>query len=105
MRSSGDFVAEVGVLLDGAVEVGDVGLVVLVVVKLHGRFVDGGLEGGVVVGKRGKFVGHGSSPVVDEMRVQARERILTALECMAGSMLSRGVRDAVWGDSASARRS
>jgi hypothetical protein len=54
--------AEVGVLLDGAVEVGDVGLVVLVVVELHGRLVDVGLEGGVVVGQRGKFVGHGGSP-------------------------------------------
>ncbi len=54
----GGLLAELGVLLDGAVEVGDVGLVVLVVVELHGRLVDGGLEGGVVVGERGKFEGH-----------------------------------------------
>ena len=60
----GGFLAEVGVLFDGAVEVGDVGLVVLVVVELHGRFVDVGLEGGVIVGQRGKFVGQGDSPVV-----------------------------------------
>ena len=40
----GGLAAEVGVLFDGAVEVGDVGLVVLVVVELHGRFVDVGLE-------------------------------------------------------------
>jgi hypothetical protein len=32
---------------------------VLVVVELHGCLVDVGLEGGVVVGQRGKFVGHG----------------------------------------------
>ncbi len=56
----GGFLAEFGVLLDRAVEVGDVGLVMLVVVELHGRFVDGGLESGVVVGKGGKFEGHGS---------------------------------------------
>ena len=56
--------AEFGVLLDRAVQVGDVGLVVLVVVQLHGRFVDVGLEGGVVVGKRGKFECHAFSPVV-----------------------------------------
>jgi len=31
---------------------------VLVVMELHGRFVDVGLESGVVVGKRGKFVCH-----------------------------------------------
>jgi hypothetical protein len=42
MRSSGVTFAELGVLLDGAVEVGDVGLVVLVVVELHGRLVDEG---------------------------------------------------------------
>ena len=54
----GGFGGQFRVLVDGAVEVGDVGLVVLVVVQLHGRFVDVGLEGCVVVGKRGKFVGH-----------------------------------------------
>jgi len=56
--SSGVFL-RVRVLFDRAVEVGDVGLVVLVVVKLHGRFVDGGLESGVIVGKGRKFEGHG----------------------------------------------
>src|SRR6266702_5242747 len=50
--------AEVGVLLDGAVEIGDIGLVMLVVVELHGRLVDGGFEGSIVVGKRWNFVGH-----------------------------------------------
>ena len=59
-RSSGGFLAELGVLFDGAVQVGDIGLVVLVVVELHGRLVDGGLESGVVVRKRRKFEGHGS---------------------------------------------
>ena len=58
----GGLLAELGVLFDGAVEVGDVGLVVLVVVELHGRLVDVGLEGGVVVGERGKFECHGISP-------------------------------------------
>jgi hypothetical protein len=44
--------AQVGVLFDGAVEVGDVGLVVLVVVQLHRRFVDKRLEARVVIGQR-----------------------------------------------------
>jgi hypothetical protein len=48
-----------GVLIDGSVEVGDVGLVVLIVVQLHGCFVDVGFESCVGVRKRGKFVGHG----------------------------------------------
>ena len=42
----------------GGIEVVDVGLVVLAVVDLHGLGVDERLEGGVVVGKRWKFVGH-----------------------------------------------
>ncbi len=36
----GAFAAELRVLFDRAVEIGDVGLVVLVVVQLHGGFVD-----------------------------------------------------------------
>jgi hypothetical protein len=59
----GGLLAEVRVLFNRAVEVGDVGLVMLVVVQLHGRFVDGGLEGGVVVWEGRKFEGHGGSPV------------------------------------------
>ena len=70
IRSSADLRAELGVLVDGAVEVGDVGLVVLVVVELHGRLVDVGFEGGVVVGQRGKFEGHGDSPVLDWIEFQ-----------------------------------
>ncbi len=53
----GRLFADLGVLFDCTVEVGDVGLVVLVVVKLHGRFVDGRLKRRVIVGQRGKFVG------------------------------------------------
>src|ERR1039458_7737576 len=52
-----------GVLFDGGVQVGDVGLVVLVVVEFHGRLVDVGFEGGVVVGKRWNFKGHWDSSV------------------------------------------
>ena len=44
---------QLGVLIDGAVEVGDVGLVMLVVMELHGRLVDGGLERVVVIGSGG----------------------------------------------------
>ena len=40
------------------VDVGDVGLVVLVVMELHGLGVDKRLERGVVIRKRGQFVGH-----------------------------------------------
>jgi hypothetical protein len=40
-------------LLDRAVKVGDVGLVVLVVVELHGRFVDIGFKRRIVIGQRG----------------------------------------------------
>ncbi len=42
--------AQVGVLLDCAIELADVGGVVLVVMQLHGGFVDVWLESGVVVG-------------------------------------------------------
>jgi hypothetical protein len=52
------------VLVDGGVQVGDVGLVVLVVVELHGRLVDVGFEGGVVIRKRWNFKCHWDSPVL-----------------------------------------
>jgi hypothetical protein len=58
------FFAQLGVFFDGSVEIGDVSLMVLVVMELHGRFVDVGLESGVVIGQRGKFVSHCISPVV-----------------------------------------
>jgi hypothetical protein len=37
-------------LLEGSVEVGDVGLVMLVMVKPHCSFIDVGFESGIVVG-------------------------------------------------------
>ena len=43
---------QIGVVGQGGVHVVDVGLVVLVVVELHGLGVDEGFERGVVVGKR-----------------------------------------------------
>jgi hypothetical protein len=52
MRSSTDLAAEVGVVGQGGIHVVDVGLVVLVVVELHGFGVDERLERRVVVGKR-----------------------------------------------------
>jgi hypothetical protein len=50
--------AEFGVLVDGSVKVGDVGLVMLVVMEFHGRLIDSGFEGGIVISKRRKFVSH-----------------------------------------------
>jgi len=52
----GRVLAEVGVLLDGAVQIGDVGLVVLVVVQMHGFGVDVRFQSGVIIGKRWNFV-------------------------------------------------
>jgi hypothetical protein len=60
----GGLFAEVGILFDGSVEVGDVGLVMLVVMEFHGRFIDGGLESGVVIGKGRKFESHGITPLL-----------------------------------------
>ena len=54
----GGFGGQLGVLLDGGVEIGDVGMVMLVMVQLHGRLVDVGLEGVVGVRQRCEFVGH-----------------------------------------------
>ncbi len=54
--------AEVGMLLDGAVERGDVGLVVLVVMQVHRLGVDVRLERGVIVGKRWNFVCQSNPP-------------------------------------------
>jgi hypothetical protein len=54
----GGFVGEVGLGGDGGVEVGDVGLVVLAVVDLHGGGVDGGLKGVGCVRQRGECGGH-----------------------------------------------
>ena len=48
--------AELGMFFDGAVEFLHVGSVVLVVMQLHGGFIDVRLESGVVVGKRRNFV-------------------------------------------------
>ena len=71
----GRLLAQFGMLLDRAVQVRDVGLVVLVVVQLHGRLVDGGLEGGVVVRERRKFVSHKSNLLLcDRMREQRSTR-------------------------------
>src|SRR5579875_81416 len=52
--------AELGVLLHRTVEVGDIGLVVLVVMQLHRRFVDGGLKRGIVVRQGRQFESHES---------------------------------------------
>ena len=52
------FRGQVGVVGQRGIHVVDVGLVVLVVVQLHGLRVDERLEGGVVVRKRCKFVCH-----------------------------------------------
>jgi len=49
----GGFLAEFCVLFYRAVEIGDVGLVVLVVVELHRGFVDERLKRRVIVGQRG----------------------------------------------------
>src|ERR1700691_266479 len=49
-------------LLDGAVQVGDVRLMVLVVVQLHGLGVDVRLQRRVVIGKRWKFVCQSNPP-------------------------------------------
>ena len=48
-QGGGRVLGEVGVLLDGRIEIGDVGLVMLIVVQLHCGFVNVGLESGVVV--------------------------------------------------------
>ena len=54
---------QIGMAGQGGVQVGDVGLVMLVVVDLHGFRIDKRLERGVVVRKRWKFVSHlGKSP-------------------------------------------
>jgi len=47
-----------GVAGEGGIEVVDVGLVMTVVMDLHGLSVDEGLECGVVVGKGCEFVSH-----------------------------------------------
>ncbi len=54
----GGFVGEVGLGGDGVVEVGDVGLVVFVVVNLHGGCVDGGFESVEGIRKWRKCGGH-----------------------------------------------
>jgi hypothetical protein len=48
--------------LDRLVEIVDIGLVMLVVVELHGLRVDVRLQRIVGVGQRGDFEGHGVSP-------------------------------------------
>src|SRR5271155_3576216 len=58
----GSVFAEFGVLLDGAIEVIDVGLVMLVVVEMHGLLVDVRLERGVVIGQWWNFVSQNVSP-------------------------------------------
>ncbi len=52
------FRGQIGVVGQRGIHVVDVGLVVLVVMQLHGLRVDERLEGGVVVRKRCKFVSH-----------------------------------------------
>ena len=70
--------AEFRMLFNSAVEVGDVGLMVLIVMQLHGRLVDGRLESGVVVRKGRKFEGHGRySFIVLCLAVCAKLRIRT----------------------------
>ncbi len=49
----GRLLAQLRMLLYRPVQVRHIGLVVLVVVQLHGRFVDGGLKRRVVIGQRG----------------------------------------------------
>src|SRR5690242_70398 len=51
-------------LLDRSVQVGHIRLMVLVVVQLHGCFIDVGLQRRIVIGQRWKFVGHGHSPIL-----------------------------------------
>ena len=79
----GGLLAEFGVFVDRAVQIGDVGLVVLVVVELHGRFIDEGFESGVVVGEWRKFEGHGVSPLRMVLLTSGR-----AIGRMTGSMPS-----------------
>ncbi len=55
-RSSGECFAKLGMLLDSAVEVVDVGGVMLVVMKLHRFGIDVRFKRGVVVGKWWQFV-------------------------------------------------
>ena len=70
----GRFGGQIGVVGQRAVDVGDVGLVVLVVVQLHGRCVDKGLERGVVVGKGCKFVSHGDISSDENCTVMGRSK-------------------------------
>ena len=58
MRSSAVFAFEVRFAGDGGVEVGDVGVVVLAMVDLHGLGVDDGFEGGGLIGQGRKREGH-----------------------------------------------
>nr|POE56200.1 hypothetical protein CFP56_69153 [Quercus suber] len=67
--------AEIGVVLDGAVEVVDVGLVMLGVMDLHGLFVEVGLEGIVGVGELGEGVRHVDARA--ETRKQQEEGIVS----------------------------
>jgi len=53
---------EFRMLFDGSVEVSYVGLVMLIVVEMHGLLVDVRLERGVIIGKRWNFVCQSVSP-------------------------------------------
>ncbi len=45
----GRMLRQVRVLFDGSIQVGDIGLMMLVMVELHGRFINVWFEGGVVI--------------------------------------------------------
>jgi hypothetical protein len=59
----GRLLAQLRVLFYRAVQVGHISLVMFVVVQLHRRFIDGRLEGGIVVVEGRKFESHGGTPL------------------------------------------
>ena len=61
ISSSAVLLRQFRVLLNRGVEIGDIGLVMLVVVQVHRRLVNVRLQGVVVVGQRGYFESHVNS--------------------------------------------
>ena len=66
------------VLGQRGIDVGDVGLVMLVVVQLHGLRIDERLERRVVVRKRCKFVCHRGNLLIWDCTVQWRPKLRQA---------------------------
>ena len=75
--------SKLSVFVDRTVQVGHISLVMLVMVQLHRRLVDGRLEGGIVIGKGRKFKSHGSTPLSFTFSAKPGSAKLTLLDALS----------------------